>query len=104
MYRVAEKICPLCHRLFKPKTGRQKFCCRNHYMQFYRLNIKVSSYPYYICYNCGHTIELNFHPKINRDRWLRFKCPLCGEPIVNAIKTELILLGFSSQMAIDSRL
>ena len=60
-------------------------------MQFYRQQHEERENPKYICGHCHHTSILPFHPKLDHTRWANFKCPHCGEPIVNNIKTELIL-------------
>ena len=79
MLTYVQNTCLYCGRSFKAITYRHKFCCRAHYMKYYRKRaINEKKYPSYICLKCREKQDLTFSPKIDPQKWNNYKCPICG--------------------------
>jgi len=83
--------CLECGHWFMPKTAKHFFCCREHYMKWYRRKSKDNKYPSFVCPDCGEYTQIDFHPKQSIEKWASFKCPFCGyEPPLNIENLLLI--------------
>ena len=85
------KKCLLCGRDFKSKTYRHKFCCRAHYMKYYRKKVtkEEKAYPSYKCSECGKKQNLGFSPKYEATKWMEYACPYCGYKPFDIQKSDL---------------
>lgn len=72
--------CLHCRKMFTPKTARQYFHVRKCYMLNYRKKQKENKYPIWICPKCRKKTQLDFHPKMNIEKWRKFQCSHCGCP------------------------
>lgn len=78
MYDKEDFVCKNCGREFNPTNSRQKYCCRDCFLEDYKKKLKASDFPFYTCPNCENKIKLDFYPKQNIKKWDEFICPICG--------------------------
>ena len=72
------KPCLICGKNFILKNKNSKYCSRKCFEQSYFKKREVK-YPMFKCWNCGHSMQLDFMPTQKRKQFEEFKCPECGQ-------------------------
>lgn len=100
---LKQKQCPVCSKVFTPKTYKHCFCTRKCFYINYKRNQKSKQYPNYICPDCGTKTRLTFFPRLSRAKWSKFKCPNCSKENSDNDYQEIksIKLSFKIEEFID---
>lgn len=78
-----DRICKNCGNNFFAQKHKQFFCSRKCFKKDYSLKKKSEfsgKFPLYKCPKCYNSVELNFDPIKNAQRWIGFECPYCFDP------------------------
>ena len=85
---MLKKICPICNKSFFDVTtnGNRKYCCLKCKYQAQTERNKLKKYPKIKCPECGHSIQLDFFPKVRYTKFIKLKCPKCGNNVAFSSK------------------